>query len=445
MLSMALACMLFTGVYAGEYQVMDGRIYHDSEEIKLFGVNWFGGETQDHVPHGLWSRGYKDMISQIKALGFNAIRLPFCPGTMENVATGSIDYSKNPDLEGLKSLEVLDKIMVELNRQQIYILLDHHRPDCNAISQLWYTDTYSEQTWTEDLALMADRYKELDYFLGIDIKNEPHGSATWGTGNESTDWDRAAALAAAAVLGANPNLLVFVEGIQENTDCSSSTNHWWGGNLEPQACHPLEIPADKLVLSPHVYGPDVYAQPYFSDADFPENMPTIWETHFGFLANQGYVLAPGEFGGKYGHGGDSRDVMWQDSLIDYFVDKQICNLFYWSWNPNSGDTGGILRDDWTNIWQDKYNNLKRLMDTCGLEIQRACADGADNDGDGLVDMADPGCENTEDDDEYNSPPSGDVTAEAAVTNDLGDGILRKHRHKKWRGGGGLEAHVGHRG
>ncbi|MEK8107495.1 hypothetical protein NKG94_24555 [Micromonospora sp. M12] len=22
---------------------------------------------------------------------------------------------------------------------------------------------------------------------------------------------------------------------------------------------------------------------------------------------------------------------------------------YWSWNPNSGDTGGIALDDWTNI------------------------------------------------------------------------------------------------
>ena len=39
-------------------------------------------------------------------------------------------------------------------------------------------------------------------------------------------------------------------------------------------------------------------------------------------------------------------------------------FFYWSWNPNSGDTGGILQDDWTQIWQDKVDNLDRLMTSC---------------------------------------------------------------------------------
>ena len=269
--------------------------------------------------------------------------------------------------------------------------------------------------------MMADRYRDMEYFLGIDIKNEPHGQATWGTGNESTDWDQAAARAAEAVLAANPNILIFVQGIQENSSCSSSTSHWWGGNLEPQACYPLEIPDNKLVLSPHVYGPDVWAQSYFSDAGFPENMPAIWEAHFGFLADQGYVVAPGEFGGKYGHGGDPKDVTWQDSLIDYFMDKRICNFFYWSWNPNSSDTGGILQDDWTNIWQDKYDNLKRLMDSCGLDIQPACSDGVDNDGDGLVDMDDPGCESANDNDEYDGTPTQYACSDG-LDND-GDGLV----------------------
>ena len=72
--------------------------------------------------------------------------------------------------------------------------------------------------------------------------------------------------------------------------CSSQTNHWWGGNLEPQKCFPLTIPANKLVLSPHVYGPDVHVQPYFEDPNFPENMPAIWDAHFGYLVDQGYVI-----------------------------------------------------------------------------------------------------------------------------------------------------------
>ncbi|MGD9972828.1 MAG: BACON domain-containing carbohydrate-binding protein, partial [Desulfatirhabdiaceae bacterium] len=85
-----------------------------------------------------------------------------------------------------------------------------------------------------------------------------------------------------------------------------------------------------------------------------------------------FTLAIGEFGGKYGHDGEEKDKAWQDALVDYFIDKKIYNFFYWSWNPNSGDTGGLLQDDWTTIWQDKYDNLKRLMDVCDAAIPGMC-------------------------------------------------------------------------
>ena len=34
---------------------------------------------------------------------------------------------------------------------------------------------------------------------------------------------------------------------------------------------------------------------------------------------------------------------------------------YWSWNPNSGDTGGILKDDWQTIDQDKLDVMKEYQ------------------------------------------------------------------------------------
>ncbi|MGE4651205.1 MAG: glycoside hydrolase family 5 protein [Myxococcota bacterium] len=349
---------------AATYEVNGAAIKRNGEIIQLFGVNWFGAETQDHVPHGLWSRNYREMSQQIREVGFNAVRLPFCPATLQNVTPTSIDYTKNNDLQGLGSLEVFDAIVAELDRNEIYILIDHHRPDCNSISELWYFEGYSEEDWIDDLVFVASRYANVEHFVGIDLKNEPHGAATWGTGNLATDWDRAAELAADAVLAANSNILVFVEGIQENPVCASSVNHWWGGNLEPEKCAPLDISPNKLVFSPHVYGPDVFQQPYFSAPNFPANLPSIWSEHFGFLGDQGRALAPGEFGGRYGHGGEADDVPWQNELVDYFIDKRICNFFYWSWNPNSGDTGGILQDDWNTVWQDKVDNLSRLMTTC---------------------------------------------------------------------------------
>ncbi len=353
------------------YRVSGGAVTYEGRKIALFGVNWFGAETQDHTVHGLWSRDYRDMIDQIKELGFTAVRLPFCPSTLDDVSTSGISFYGssgpiNQDLTGLKSLAVLDKVVLALDEAGIYILFDHHRPDCNAISELWYTSTYSETAWIADLVFVAKRYREISHFIGIDLKNEPHGAATWGRNNKDTDWDSAAERAAAAILDANPDILIFVEGIQDNAGdyCEDADNHWWGGNLAPFACAPLNIPSEKLVFSPHVYGPDVYAQPYFDDSDFPDNLPAIWDAHFGFLGARGYTLAPGEFGGKYGHGGDPDDKTWQNAIVDYFIDREICNFFYWSWNPNSGDTGGILKDDWISVWTDKVSNLKRLMAVC---------------------------------------------------------------------------------
>ncbi len=345
------------------FTTTNGKIYdNNNQQIALYGVNWFGFETQDHVLHGLWSRNWQEMLKQIKELGFTALRIPVCPATLQGVATNSINYSKNPDLQGLNSLQILDKFMAESDQLGLYILLDHHRPDCNAISTLWYTDSYSETQWLKDLAFMAERYKTNAHLIGIDLKNEPHGNVTWGTNNIATDWNTAAEKAAKTILNVNSNLLIFVEGIESATQCSGSTNHWWGGNLEPAKCFPLNIDKTKLVFAPHVYGPDVYQQPYFQDSAFPNNLETIWQTHFGFLRDEGFAVIVGEFGGRYGHGGNAKDKMWQDAFVNYLIKKEMRDFFYWSWNPNSGDTGGILQDDWQTVWDDKVALLRRLMD-----------------------------------------------------------------------------------
>jgi len=166
-------------VPAQAFEVAGGRIRNQSgQTVQLRGVNWFGFETQDHVVHGLWARNWRDMITQMKALGVNAVRLPVCPATLNSTGVTSINYSLNPDLQGLNSLAILDKVIAELNAQGFFILLDHHRPDCNAISELWYSSGYSEQSWIKDLVFMANRYKFLANFLGLDLKNEPYGAAT---------------------------------------------------------------------------------------------------------------------------------------------------------------------------------------------------------------------------------------------------------------------------
>ncbi|MRU24961.1 endoglucanase, partial [Xylella fastidiosa subsp. multiplex] len=76
-------------------------------------------------------------------------------------------------------------------------------------------------------------YTNVPGVIGLDVKNEPHGRANWGTGDPKTDWNTAVEHAAAASLEAAPKWLIGVEGIGENRICSSTIGHFWGENLEP--------------------------------------------------------------------------------------------------------------------------------------------------------------------------------------------------------------------
>lgn len=348
------------------YSVANGRIVDaQNRTVQLRGLNWFGFETDTLAPHGLWARNWKEQLDQMQALGVNALRVPLCPEAIHGGVVKGVDTTLNPDLAGKNSAEVLDLFVAELDRRQMYVLLDHHRPDCTGQSELWYTRSYSESAWIKDLTTLAERYRDVRHVLGVDLKNEPYGKVSWGTGNAATDWNAAAERAAREVLKLAPHWLIFVEGIEKNPKCSSEGPHFWGENLEPFACTPLDIPPDRLVLAPHTYGPDVHPQPFFDDPTFPANMPAIWERNFGQFLKQGYAVILGEFGGRYGEGGSPKDRAWQDMLVQYLIERRVSSAFYWSWNPNSKDTGGLLQDDWKTIWPDKLALLKRLWSGSG--------------------------------------------------------------------------------
>jgi len=57
--------------------------------VRLTGVNWFGLETNNQEPHGVWVRDYRSMVKQIADLGFNAIRLPWANQILRSGAKAS--------------------------------------------------------------------------------------------------------------------------------------------------------------------------------------------------------------------------------------------------------------------------------------------------------------------------------------------------------------------
>src|SRR5215213_100913 len=138
-LLMAFLATASLTVTAG-YRVQSGRIYNSSnQEIQLRGVNWFGfQERNDYVVHGLWARNWRSQIKQMKNIGVNAVRVPFCPAVLQNVPVtnaGAINYNLNREMRYKKSLELFDLVINELNNEQMYILLDHHTPDCKTLTE----------------------------------------------------------------------------------------------------------------------------------------------------------------------------------------------------------------------------------------------------------------------------------------------------------------------
>ena len=77
------------------------------------------------------------------------------------------------------------------------------------------------------------------------------------------------------------------------------------------------------------------------------NLASLWYSHWGYLKLSGTTpVLIGEFGG-HSVGSDAEGV-WQRSLVTY-LQLNGFDYTYWCWNPNSGDTGGVLEDDWTTL------------------------------------------------------------------------------------------------
>ena len=335
--------------------------------VQIAGVNWFGFESSTFAPHGLWTRGYKDMMDQMVDLGFNTIRMPFSSEMLHTTtAPNGIDFSKNPDLQGLSALQVMDKIVDYANEIGLKIILDHHRSNAGAGTSengLWYNSQYTQSAWINDWKMLAARYADDQSVIGADLHNEPY-NGTWGSGG-ANDWALAAETAGNAIGTVNPNWLIFVEGI----GTYNGQSYWWGGNLMGVRDRPIDLALDnKLVYSAHDYPNSVYEQSWFQGPDFPANLPAKFDQMWGYIYKEG--IAPvwiGEFGTKLV---DPKDAPWLEAITSYlggdFNNDGTSDLApgqkgpswtFWSWNPNSGDTGGILNDNWNTVNQTKMGYL----------------------------------------------------------------------------------------
>lgn len=335
-----------------------GNRVYDSEgrEVKITGLNWNGMETGDYVPGGLGDRKWQEILDLVASLGYNTLRIPFSNEALEpHRRVNNVDDSLNPDLKDRSSLEVLDLLIAGARERGLKVVLDRHKPTPSSHPTLWYNREVSEERWIEDWRRLAARYAGNDTVIGADLSNEPRGEATWGSGDPATDWRLAAERAGNAILEENPYLLIFVEGIENHEgDC-----YWWGGNLLGARTAPvrLRVP-NRLVYSPHDYGPNISHQPWFADPLFPGNLPDVWDRYWGYIHCEGVApVVLGEFGGR--SVGEDREGQWQRVLLAY-LRKHGMGAMVWSLNPN-WDTGGILGAGWRTVEAGKQEAYRQIL------------------------------------------------------------------------------------
>ena len=342
--------------------------------------SWVGSEARAGPPLGLDKHPIAWYMEFLREHKFNAIRLLFNhqmirsdePLEPPNTAIYGADAPwEAPELEGYTYLEMFEKITDVAAEHGVLIMMAAHRltPMAWPGNGLWKDDNgesgtiMSEgmvmQNWEAILNRLCSKWN----FFAVDLQNEPH-AASWGKGDESTDWGMAAERLGNRVQQHCSRLLIFVEGVGFTPGARGMDNAadgiWWGENLAGVRGQPVTLlDQTKLVYSPHTYGPSVYEQAYFSDNTFPNNMPAIWEERFDFVrAQTGVPLVIGEMGGFY----KDTDKTWQDWAIGYIKANSI-GIFYFALGPESDDTGGLLKEDYTEVEEAKLKLLSVLPST----------------------------------------------------------------------------------
>ncbi len=356
-------------------------------EVWLTGVNWFGYNTGTNIFDGCWSCSMESAIEAIADHGFNLLRIPMSSELLlqwknGEYPTANFNQALNPELVGLNSLEIFDYALELCRENGIKVMVDIHCVETDAaghIMPLWYTDNFTTEQYIESLDWLSERYASNDTLIAYDLKNEPHGAgnestrAIWNDSSDPNNWRYVAELAGNTILDNNPNALIMIEGIQiYPIDISTNNftsmnegdyyNSWWGGNLRAVADFPVDFGSEErnaqIVYSPHDYGPAVYQQPWFySGFTYESLLNDYWYDAWLYIDDtQIAPLLIGEWGGFM----EGDNLTWMTYMRQLIIEYRL-NHTFWCFNANSGDTGGLVLDDFTTWDEEKYEFVKPAL------------------------------------------------------------------------------------
>ncbi len=379
----------YAGTVGDDWLTTDGDRVVDMNgtEVWLTGLSWFGYNTGSNIFDGVWGCNLQSAIKGIADHGFNLMRVPMSAQLLLQWKNGeypqaNYNQAYNPELANMNSLEIWEYVLTLCNQNGIKVMIDIHSSETDAMGHmapLWYTSNITEEQYFEAIEWIAERYANNDTVVAYDLKNEPHGKASepdhaiWNDSDASNNWKHAAEVAGNIILDYNPHALIVIEGIQiypinpESNNFTSTNdddyyNSWWGGNLRAVADYPIDFGSEErnrqVIYSPHDYGPAVYAQPWFEGGfTYQSLMDDYWYDSWLYIDDQHIApLLIGEWGGFMT--GDN--LTWMTHMRQLIADYHL-NHTFWCYNANSGDTGGLVRDDFTTWDDEKYEFVAEVL------------------------------------------------------------------------------------
>lgn len=298
----------------------------------LKGINWFGLDSQqqmggvwtNHVQNGVTKNHDLDFwFTKIKALGFNAIRIPLSADTIWLNHTGSNT--------------MLNTVIQKANQYNMYVVLGYQTCSPNYLGKNLVGDpsrcpdrAWNLSSWLYYINRLANLAKNNPNVVAIDLFNEPH-QLNWTTWKSYAEQAVNEAEKVYAPL-AERNILYFVEG--------SGGLPNWGADISQAATPAGRLflgggVKDQIVYSPHFYGKWVNAS---TAAQIVNN-----------VVNSGAPVVIGEFGIVQSTDPNAvGGTAWGTTFITG-VKTASPSFFYWAWNANEYDGPyGLLRHESTN-------------------------------------------------------------------------------------------------
>lgn len=402
----------------------------DGVQVRFHGYNYFGFNNGQTWVDGSWAGGsaagtdFRHIVYQVRALGFNAVRLPFIFRDLFDMrplnravpcSAASVSDMRRRTLDPqvssnrtfppffvpvpgpvngqcttyIPNTSTMDRFLWAVQKfvsEGQYVLLDYHPMFVEKTA--WNADEFVagwRRVWQAVLRL-PNFDSDLRGRVFIDVLNEPDSIGLRWEPSAGRPGVRDLYIRTMDALEAlRPGLPVFfVEGAGQ----TGFQVNWGDGFVTDPALisrfglsDPNPFFRDLLrkpyrsrtVISPHVYGPTVTrATSHYEGTQLWDRL----DRSYGYLSRRGYChngvcqvfpVVIGEFGSFFR---DPRDIRHLTDLALHARNSggarrgnhwSYAGYFYWCYNANSGDTGGLVDDTWQRLEWTKLRFLVRNL------------------------------------------------------------------------------------